>query len=267
MAAEGAAILVSDLGVDAGGHGENRSPADEVVGEIRESGGLAVADYGDVSDFEAAGALVERAVEHFGGLDSLINNAAVDYRGLLEEHAPADWDRVMAVNARGSFNCVRHAVPVMRRRGRGTILNTTSGAFWEGTEGVAAYSASKAAVFALTLTQHTELRKYGIASNCIAPNATRTRMVDNWIEELSKSTQRAEAEVMAEWGIQTPANLAPLAIALCSDAGQQISGHIFEVWENRISIVQPPQRGASLERDGDTWDPERLAEALPKLVG
>jgi len=267
MAAEGANVLVNDLGADIEGHGEDRSPADEVVREILESGGAAVADHGDVSDFEAAGALVERAVEHFGGLDALINNAAIDHRGLFEEHSVADWDRVMAVNARGSFNCARHAVPVMRKRGRGAILNTTSGGFWEGTEGVVAYNASKAATFSLTLTQHTELRKYGITSNCIAPNATRTRMVENWIESLSRSTDRAEQEVLAEWGIQAPANLAPLAIVLCSDAGRQISGNIFEVWEGRISVVEPPQRGASIERDGDAWNPELLAEALPKLLG
>ena len=265
MAEEGANVVVNDLGVDVFGEGGSESPAAEVAREIEERGGTALVDGSDVSDFEAAGSLVDAAVEQFGGLDALVNNAAIDFRGTIEEHAVANWDRLLAVNARGTFNCVRHAVPVMRRAGGGAIVNTTSGAFWEGTSGVAAYSASKAAIFSLTLTQHTELREYGITSNCIAPNATRTRMVETWIEDLRKTSDRAEEEILAEYGIQSPANLAPLAIVLCSDAGRNISGKIFEVWGDRISTIEPPRRGEGVTRDGDTWDIDSLAVTLEKL--
>jgi NAD(P)-dependent dehydrogenase (short-subunit alcohol dehydrogenase family) len=266
MAAEGARVVVNDLGVDLVGGDPDASPADAVVGEIRDAGGIAIANHDDISDSDAAGQLVAAAVGEFGGLDALVNNAAIEFRGDLETHSPGDWDRVMAVNARGTFNCVRQAAPVMREQGRGAIVNTTSGAFWEGTEGVAAYAASKAAVFALTLTQHSELARFGITSNAVAPGATRTRMVESWLEQLTAAGGGSEEELLAEYGIQLPENLAPLAITLCSDAGRDISGQVFEVWGDRIRVVSPPTRGRDLERTGDTWSLAALAKALPKLT-
>ena len=154
----------------------------------------------------------------------------------------------------------------MRRQGRGSIINTTSGAFWEGTDGACAYSASKAAIFSLTLSLHTECHRYGITSNCIAPNATRTRMLDSWIEQLSASSAKAEEEVLAEWGIQAPENLTALPIALCSDVGQTISGHIFEVWNDQISVISPPLRSAAIQRRDESWQVAELIEALPGLL-
>jgi NAD(P)-dependent dehydrogenase (short-subunit alcohol dehydrogenase family) len=268
MAGEGARVVVNDIGGDVLGAGEPEvSSAAAVVSEIEASGCEALADSHDIADPQGATALVACAREAFGGLDALVNNAAIDFRGSIEEHEPADWDRLMGVNARGTFNCVRSAIPLFKAHGKGVILNTTSGAFWEGTEGVAAYAASKAAVFALTLTQHTELAPLGIRSNCIAPNATRTRMVDSWLDHLSKTTDRAEAEVALEYGIQPPENLAPLAIALCSDALAGISGRVFEVWSDRISLIEPPMRGSGIEREGDAWRVDSLIARLPELVG
>lgn len=266
MAAEGARVVVNDLGVDLGGRDSEGSPAGEVVREIRAAGGIAIASDADVSDFEQAGSLVELAVAEFGGLDALVNNAAIEFRGEVIDHSSADWDRVMSVNARGSFNCARRAAPVLREQGHGAIVNTTSGAFWEGTEGVAAYAASKAAVFSLTLTLHSELAPLGITSNAIAPNATRTRMVDAWIAQLVASGRGSEDEVAAEYGIQAPDNLAALAIALCSGALRGVSGRVFEVWGDRIHVVQPPTRGEGLERGGRDWSVSTLLEELPKLA-
>ena len=254
MASQGARLVVNDLRGEVDGSPRSSSPAETVVREIREAGGEAIADGHDVSDAAQAAELVATAVRSFGRLDALVNNAAIDFRASIEEHTAEDWDRVLAVNARGTFNCTRAAIPVMRQQADGAILNTTSGAFWEGTEGVAAYAASKAAVFALTLTQHNELFEQGIRSNCIAPNATRTRMVDSWIAMLSKTSDRVEDDIVAEYGIQSPENLAPLAIALCSDELAGLSGHVFEVWGGRVSVIQPPRRGAGLDRSGETWD-------------
>jgi len=262
MAAEGARVVVNDLGVSVTGRGPSAESAEAVASEIRAAGGEAVANADDVSELAGARGLVAAAVAHFGGLDALVNNAAIDYRASLEAHDAGAWDRVMAVNARGPLLCVQQAVAAMRERGGGAILNTTSGSFWEGTEGVAAYSASKAAVFALTLTQHQELHAAGIRSNCIAPNATRTRMLESWLEDLARESSRSEADVMAEYGIQAPENLAPLAVFLCSDAAREISGRIFEVQGDRIHEILPPQRAACLERDGERWDLDALARVL-----
>ena len=266
MAREGASVVVNDLGVGPFGGAGSPESADTVVSEIRNEGGTALADASDVSSADAAAQLIDTAVREFGAVDAIVNNAAIDFRGSIDEHTSDDWDRVMAVNARGTFNCARSAAAVMRRQGHGAIVNTTSGAFWEGTEGVAAYSASKAAVFSLTLSLHTELAAHGVRANCIAPNATRTRMVESWIEQVSKSSDRAEEEILDEYGIQTPENLAPLAILLCSDAGRAHSGFVFEVWGDRIHVVDPPRRGPGVERTGDHWEVDSLAESLSKLV-
>ena len=262
MAAEGARVVVNDLGVEVTGSEPRADTAEVVVSEIRAAGGIAAASAHDVSEPEGAAGLMEAALSNFGRIDALVNNAAIEYRASLEEHGGEDWDRVMAVNARGPLLCVQGVVPPMRAQGGGVILNTTSGAFWEGTEGVAAYSASKAAVFALTLTQHNELHAAGIRSNCISPNATRTRILETWLEQLARESQRSEAEVMEEYGIQSPENLATLAVFLCSDAARGISGRIFEVQGDRIHEILPPQRGISVEREGEAWAPAALARAL-----
>jgi NAD(P)-dependent dehydrogenase (short-subunit alcohol dehydrogenase family) len=260
MAREGARVVVNDV---------SREQASQVAEEICREAGQAVADHTDISDFEAVGALMQRTDREGGGVHGLINNAATEFRGGIDDHTADDWDTVMAVNARGSFNCAHHAAKLMRKQGHGAIVNTTSGAFWDGTEGVAAYSASKAAVFSLTLSLDSEFSRYGITSNCIAPNVTRTRMLDSWIEQLSASSahsDQAEEEILAEWGVQQPANLAPLAIVLCSDEGRSISGRIFEIWNDKIYVMRPPSRGEYVERSGDEWEFDSLAKALPALV-
>ncbi len=257
MAREDARVVVNDL---------SRDEASEVTEEIRREGGQAEADHTDISDFEAVAALMERTDLDWGGVHGLVNNAATEFRGGIADHTAADWDTVMAVNARGSFNCAHHAAKVMMKQGRGAIVNTTSGAFWDGTEGVAAYSASKAAVFSLTLSLNTEFSPQGITSNCIAPNVTRTRMLDSWIEQLSANSDHAEEEILAQWGVQQPSNLAPLAIVLCSDDGRSISGRIFEIWNDKIYLMRPPSRGAHVERSGEEWELDSLAKALSSLV-
>ena len=266
MANEGACVVVNDLGTDLEGRSENAGPAAEVAGEIESRGGRAIANFADVSREEGARSIVEDARREYGRLDALVNNAAVEFRGTLEEHSAKTFERVLAVNVTGSFNCMKAAIPVMVEQGGGAIVNTTSGAFWEGTENVAAYSASKAGAFSLTLSAHAELASRGISANCISPGATRTRMVDAWIAQLSKENDQPEEAVMAEWGIQTAENLAPLAVFLCSDAGRGISGRVFEVWGGRILLVSPPTRGGEIEREGASWSYESLAKGLPGLV-
>jgi NAD(P)-dependent dehydrogenase (short-subunit alcohol dehydrogenase family) len=266
MAREGACVVVNDLGTDLEGRSESEGPAAEVVDEIESLGGRAVANFADVSIEDDARSIVEDARREYGRLDGLVNNAAVEFRGTLEEHTAQTFERVLAVNVTGSFNCMKAAMSLMLEQGEGAILNTTSGAFWEGTEAVAAYSASKAGAFSLTLSGHSELAGRGVSINCISPGATRTRMVDSWLAQLSRESDRSEQEIMLEWGIQTADNLAPLAVFLCSDAGREISGHVFEVWGDRIVLVSRPSRGDSIPREGDAWTFDGLADRLPRLV-
>jgi len=266
MAREGARVVVNDLGTNLVGSSASVGPAAEVVGEIEAAGGKAVPNTADVSTEDGARSIVEDARREFGRLDAMVNNAAIEFRGTLEEHSAQTFERVLAVNVTGSFNCMKAAMPLMLEQGTGAIINTTSGAFWEGTEAVAAYSASKAGAFSLTLSGHSELADRGISCNCIAPGATQTRMVNAWISQLSKTSNRSKEEVMAEWGIQTAENLAPLAVFLCSEAGTAISGNVFEVWGDRILLVSRPCRGESIAREGDEWTFETLADRLPGLT-
>ncbi len=266
MAREGARIVVNDLGTNLVGSSESVGPAAEVVDEIETAGGTAVSNTADVSTEDGARSIVDDARREFGRLDAMVNNAAIEFRGTLEEHSAKTFERVLSVNVMVSFNCMKAAMPLMLKQGSGAIVNTTSGAFWEGTEAVAAYSASKAGVFSLTLSGHSELVERGIACNCIAPGATRTRMVDAWISQLSKKSNQSEEAVMTEWGIQTAENLAPLAVFLCSEAGRAVSGNVFEVWGDRILLVSRPSRGESIDREGDEWTFETLANRLPGLT-
>ena len=266
MASEGASVIVNDLGTDLAGRGGSRVPAERVVSEIESDGGVAIASLADVASEEGAASIASLARERFGRLDALVNNAAVEFRGTIEEHTAADFDRVLAVNVRGTFNCVRAALPLMRERETSVILNTTSGASWEGTEGVAAYAASKAAVMALTLTQHNELAGSGIRSNCLSPGATRTRMLETWLDQVSTREGRNESDIVRQYGIQQTDNLAPLAVFLCSDAAATISGRVFEVAGDRIVAVSPPARGRAITRRGPKWTCEEIEAELPGLT-
>ena len=266
LAQEGARVVVNDRGTDLEGRETSEGPAGAVVAEIEAAGGRAVPSHADVASETGAQSIVAAARDSFGRVDALVNNAAIEFRGTLDEHAPAIFDRVFAVNVRGTFNCFRAALPLMRAQRSGMILNTTSGASWEGTEGVAAYSASKAAVLSLTLTQHNELAGSGISVNCLSPGATRTRMLDAWLDQITDEAGRTEEDVAREYGIQTADNLAPLAVYLCSPAGGAISGCVFEVAGERIIRVAPPERRGSITRARERWSVEEIAARLPELT-
>ena len=266
MAREGAHVIVNDRGTDLEGHNTSEGPADAVVSEIEAAGGRAIASHADVASETGARSILAAAHDTFGRVDALVNNAAIEFRGGLDEHSSTIFDRVLAVNVRGTFNCFHAALPMMREQRSGMILNTTSGASWEGTKGVAAYAASKAAVLSLTLTQHNELSGSGISANCLSPGATRTRMLDAWLDQITTEAGRSEEDVAREYGIQTTENLAPLAIHLCSSAGRSISGCVFEVAGERIVRVAPPERRESIARQGEYWTPEEIADRLPEIA-
>jgi len=267
LAREGARVVVNDLGTDLEGGGRDGALAEEVVEEIQRVGGEAVSNHADVSTEDGARSVVEDALAAWGRLDAVVNNAAIEFRGEIEEHSRSVFERVLAVNVLGTFLCAKAAIPCMREQGGGVILNTTSGAFWEGVEGCSAYSASKAAIFSLTLSQHSELARYGIDCNCIAPNATRTRMVESWIARLARETDEPEEEVIRRWGIQSPENLAPVVTFLCSEAARGVSGNVLEVWGDRIVRIAAPSRQRSFSREADAWTFEELARGIREISG
>ena len=236
LAAEGAKVVVNDLGV--GTHGEDgasKGAAEMVVEEIRAMGGEAVADTGDVADWEAGRRMVELAVNTFGRLDAVVNNAGFVRDRMFVSCTPEEWDAVLRVHLRGHFCTSRHAVDYWRAQQKAgnpidaRIINTTSGAGLQGSIGQSAYSAAKAGIATLTLVQAAELSRYGITANALAPNA-RTRMTATGAFDMD--VKEGEFDVFA------PENMAPLVAYLVSGQSKGVTGQVFELKGGNIFLSQ-----------------------------
>ncbi|WP_323006710.1 SDR family oxidoreductase [Pseudorhodobacter sp.] len=235
LARQGAAVVVNDLGVTNNGETTQEAPADQVVAEIHAMGGQAVASFDNVADWEAGGRIVQTALDSFGDLHAVVNNAGFVRDRMFVSATPEEWDAVMQVHLRGHFCTSRHAVDYWRARQKagkavdGRILNTTSGAGLQGSIGQTAYSAAKGGIAAMTLVQAAELGRYGITANAIAPQA-RTRMTEGAFGE---AMQRKEGDL----DLYAPENTAPLVAWLCSAASAHVTGEVFELLGGRLSVA------------------------------
>jgi NAD(P)-dependent dehydrogenase (short-subunit alcohol dehydrogenase family) len=265
LAEAGAAVVVNDLG--GGLHGEHsaESPADEVVTEIVKSGGRAVANHSSVSDWAAAEALVAQAVDEFGRLDIVVNNAGIVRDRMIFSMTEADFDAVIAVHLKGTFAVTRHACAYWRdaaKRGEpvaGRIINTTSGTGLFGNAGQANYGAAKAGIANLTVITAIEMRKYGVTANAVSPIAA-TRM--------TADLAVGEAEVVDGFDPRDPANASGVVVYLASDAAAWLTGQIIRVdgaTANRLRgwTVVDSVSSAS----GKALAAEELADVLPQLYG
>jgi NAD(P)-dependent dehydrogenase (short-subunit alcohol dehydrogenase family) len=262
FAAEGARVVVNDVGAALDGTGSDAGPAQEVVDEIRAAGGEAVASTDDVADWEGAGRLVATAVDTFGGLDTLVCNAGIVRDRMLVNMSVDEWDDVMRVHLRGTFCPVRHAVDLWRaehKAGRGRaarIVTTSSGAGLFGSVSQANYSAAKAGIASFTIVAAAELARYGVLANTIAPSA-RSRM-----------TEEAFAEMMAApaegFDRMAPENVSPLVVWLGSD-DCTVTGRAFEVQASEVTVCQGWTRGPTVDQ-GSRWTPTRVGAAADDLV-
>lgn len=266
LAAEGARLVVNDLGVGTHGEaGETKGAAEQVVDEIRAAGGEAIADTADVADWDATGAMVRRAVEHFGALHAVVNNAGFVRDRMFVSAMPEEWDAVTRVHLRGHFCTSRHAVDYWRaeqKAGRpiaARIVNTTSGAGLQGSVGQSAYSAAKGGIAALTLVQAAELGRYGITANAIAPNA-RTRMTMTAFADTMTSLQDAAFDPYA------PENTAPLVAWLVSEASGHVTGQVFEPFGGTIRIAQGWTDGPTSPDGGRALAAAEVGALVDKLV-
>jgi NAD(P)-dependent dehydrogenase (short-subunit alcohol dehydrogenase family) len=236
FAAEGARVVVNDLGVGLDGTPGSGSPADLVVAEIRASGGEAVAHSGDIATTEGAATLVRTALDTYGRLDTLVNNAGFLRDRMLVNLSEDDWDAVLRVHLKGHFLPLRHAAAHWRAEtGAGRtpvarVVNTSSGAGLLGSVGQGNYSAAKAGIIGLTLVAAAELARYGVAVNAVAP-AARTRM-----------TERVFAGTMAApstgFDAMDPENVSPLVVWLGSAASAGVTGRVFEAEGGRITVME-----------------------------
>lgn len=263
FAAEGANVVVNDIGTSLAGEGRDHEASAAVVAEIVASGGKAVANHDDVADWDAARSLVGTAIEAFGDLHVLVNNAGIVRDRMFVSATPDEWDATMRVHLRGHFCVTRHAVDHWRSRQKAgvnpdaRIINTTSGAGLQGSIAQAAYSTAKGGIAALTLVQAAELARYGITANALAP-AARTRM-----------TEQAFAEKMATvdhgFDVQDPANIAPSVVWLGSPLSHAVTGCVFELEGGRITIESGWNLGPTIDRHA-RWSPAEAGEAITALM-
>jgi NAD(P)-dependent dehydrogenase (short-subunit alcohol dehydrogenase family) len=258
LAGAGAKVVVNDLGGSLAGEGTDQRPAEEVAEEIRSTGGEAVADYENVADFAGAERLVRHALDAFGGLDVLLNNAGILRDRMLVNMTEQEWDAVINVHLKGHFAPTRHAAAYWRERSkagdpvRGRVINTSSPSGVFGNVGQANYGAAKGAIAALTLIAAQELSRYGVTVNCLAPNA-RTRMTEQTFGELPPPAEGSDP--------LDPGNIPPIAVALCADEAQEITGQCFFVYGGAVNVLRPWDAGELIATDG-RW---RAADFLAEL--
>lgn len=252
---EGAKVVVNDVGVSLDGQGTDDDPALQVCKEIEALGGTAVPNYDSVSDFDGAGRIVQSAIDAFGTVDILVNNAGIVRDKSLLKMEEADFDAVIAVHLKGSFNCTRHAAPVMKEKGYGRIVNITSSAGLRGNFGQTNYGAAKAGIMGMTFVWSLELGRYGITVNAIAPSGA-TRMTAGLFE-------RSGAEPPPE---ENPALNAPLVAFVASEHAGHVNGQILGRTEYAYTIFQQPKQIAWMWRDGG-WSPGEVAQDFDKTLG
>jgi len=263
FARQGAKVVVNDIGVELDGAGGGTGPAGEVVEAIRAAGGEAVANGSDVSDFKQAGELVKTAIDSFGGLDVVVNNAGIVRDRMFVSCSEEEWDAVIRVHLKGHFCVASNACAYWRQRVKAKepvdarIINTSSGAGLQGSIGQSAYSAAKAGITTLTLIQAAEMGRYNITSNAIAPSA-RTRMTEEVFAEMMKKPEKG-------FDVMDPANVASLVVWLGSAESKDVTGRVFEVAGGEISVADGWRAGPKIDK-GARWEPDELGAAVRDLL-
>ncbi len=255
FASEGAKVVVNDVGVSLDGRGTEEDPAAQVCKEIEALGSEAVANYDSVSDFDAARNLVQTAVDAFGTVDILVNNAGIVRDKTLLKMDESDFDAVIAVHLKGTFNCTRHAAEVMKANEYGRIVNITSSAGLRGNFGQTNYGAAKAGIMGMTFIWSMELGRYGITCNAVAP-AGATRMTASLYE---RSGQEPPPE-------ENPALNAPLVAFLASEQAAHGNGQILGRTEYAYTVFQHPKQIAWMWNEGG-WTPAQVAERFDNGLG
>jgi len=264
LAAQGARVVVNDIGAELDGSGGSEAPAHQVVADIEAAGGQAIVNGDDVADWDGAERLVAQAVEVFGGLDVLVNNAGIVRDRMMVSATADEWDAVIRVHLRGHFCTARHAGAYWRSESKAgrtpdaRIINTSSGAGLLGSIGQAAYSAAKGGILSLTLVQAAEMGRYGITSNALAP-AARTRM-----------TEEAFADAMAQptdgsFDAMDPANVSPFVAWLASEDSAGVTGRVFEVEAGIIGVADGYQHGPRVDA-GQRWDASDIGATVRQLL-
>jgi len=264
FAAEGAKVVVNDVGAELDGTGGATGPAGEVVDAIRAMGAEAVANADDVSSWEGAANIVQTAVDAFGKLDVLVNNAGIVRDRMLVSMEEHEIDGVLAVHLKGTLATMRHAANHWRDRAKtgedvqARIINTSSGAGLHGSIAQTVYSAAKAGIAAATLVAAAELGRYGVTANAIAPSA-RTRMTEQAFPDMMAKPDEGAFDAM------DPANVSPLVVWLGSVESAGVTGRVFENEGGLIVVADGWSRGPQIDK-GARWNPSELGPVVADLL-
>jgi len=271
LAAQGAKVVVCDPGGSSKGEGADNRPADETVGFIKEKGGEAVAIYEDISTWDGAARAVQQAIEAYGALDVVVNNAGILRDAMITKMTEQDWDSVIGVHLKGTFAMTRHACEYWQneskegRERKAAIVNTVSSAGLQGNIGQANYGAAKAGIAALTTITALEGVRYGVRANAIAPGGA-TRIVN---EAMPAIPVREANEVPdGEYERLNPGNSAPMVVWLASDESLLVSGQVFRAVGSEIAHYLPwhlgPTSTNKVKGEEQKWDPARIGPALAR---
>jgi NAD(P)-dependent dehydrogenase (short-subunit alcohol dehydrogenase family) len=259
MANRGAKVVVNDLGAELDGEGADASPAAETVAEIKRAGGEAVINGDSVADPVGAKRIIEQALDSFGRIDTVVNNAGILRDKIFHRMENADWEMVVGVHLMGSFYVSSAAAPHFRKQNSGSYVHFTSTSGLIGNMGQANYAAAKLGIMGLSKSIALDMQKFNVRSNCVAPFAW-SRMIGSI--PVNSPEQQARVEKLRQ---MTPAKIAPMVTVLASDAAANVSGQVFGVRNNEIFLFSQPRPIRSVQRT-EGWTPETIAEhALPAM--
>jgi NAD(P)-dependent dehydrogenase (short-subunit alcohol dehydrogenase family) len=259
MAEHGAKVVVNDIGVSLGGEGGDKAPADKVVAAIKKAGGQAVANFDSVAEFNSAAKIIQCAVDTFGRIDCVVNNAGILRDVIFHKMTEDDWDSVLKVMLKGAFNMCRNAADHFRKQESGSFVHMTSTSGLIGAMGQANYGAAKLGMVGLSKNIAVDMQRFNVRSNCIAPTAW-TRMTASIPPKDPAAKKRIEQRMQVSAG-----HNAPLAVFLASDAAKDVTGQVFAVRKNEIFLMSQSRPMRGIHR-AEGWTPDSCAEhMLPAL--
>ena len=270
LAEEGAKVVVNDLGVATDGTGASTSPADEVVAEIKQKGGEAVANYDSVATVEGGENIIKSAVDSFGKIDILVNNAGFARTRMIFNMTPEEWDTVIKVHLYGTYNCTKPAAVLMRQQRSGRIINMSSSSGL-GNAGQANYAAAKEGIVGFTRTVARDLGRYGVTCNAIRPGAgTRLTLSPEMEEARRRRIERVAAgqeaaRSAAAGGPADPDDIAPFVAWLCTDAAADVNGYDFAVSGGHVGLYSQPTEIKIIDKEG-RWTLDELDRIVPSSL-
>ncbi|KAA0235621.1 MAG: hypothetical protein JJLCMIEE_00534 [Acidimicrobiales bacterium] len=271
LAAQGAKIVVNDVGGTSKGEGTDPSPVEETIQLIKDRGGEAVANYDDVTDWDAGQQMVQQAIDTFGALDIVVNNAGILRDASITKMTEQEWDSVIAVHLKGTFNLTHHACLYWQteskagRKRNAAIVNTVSSAGLQGNRGQANYGAAKAGIAALTVITALEGERSGVRANAIAPGGA-TRMVHETMPQIPLTEANDVPEDQFER--LNPGNSAPMVVWLASDEALHVSGQVFRAVGDEITWYKGWHLGPSAKagKEPQRWDPAKIGAAVAEGI-